>query len=107
RNTAVIGPPTTGRPAAFIWRTTPGPASNRNSRDPTVTATAGPCACGSGYGMPVPSSTTDVVSCAGFATGAAPAGGAGGALGDGAAHSAIARSGARRRLTGTPARPWP
>src|SRR4030095_14767889 len=52
--------PLIGRPAAFNCRITPTPASKRKTRFPTTTAVAGPAPLGSGYGVPVPSSTTFV-----------------------------------------------
>ena len=52
--------PLIGRPAAFICRITPTPASNRKTRLPTTTAVAGPAALGSGNGVPVPNRITFV-----------------------------------------------
>src|SRR5579859_247226 len=54
--------PLVGRFAAARRRSTPGPASTRNTRDPTTIAVAGPDASGKGRGVPVPSMTMRVVS---------------------------------------------
>src|SRR5512143_3213514 len=54
--------PVIGNLAAFMRRITPGPASNKNTRVPSMIAVAGPEAAGSGRGTPVPSNTMTVES---------------------------------------------
>src|SRR6476660_6681773 len=57
--------PLIGSFAARTRRMTPAPASNRNAREPTTIAVAGPAASGSGTGLPVPSKMTTVESALG------------------------------------------
>src|SRR5690242_10636342 len=58
---SAVGPPM-GSLAALIRRITPAPASNRNTREPSTIAVAGPDISGMGAGLPVPSNTTTVES---------------------------------------------
>ncbi len=60
---SAVGPPM-GSWAARMRRMTPSPASNRNTREPTTIAVAGPASVGSGNGLPVPSNITTVESAA-------------------------------------------